>query len=110
MVVYNDEKWNLEKRFSDFAELDSALDEEYKSNEDIVVRPCLLSHSLSCSHSLFLSRVLSRSLSLPPFLCLSLPGVFDVGTRNEDILVRLSLLLSLTHSLSLALPPPTALG
>ncbi|KAJ1474061.1 hypothetical protein T484DRAFT_3292674 [Baffinella frigidus] len=37
VVVYNDEKWNLEKRFCEFAELDSALDEEYKSNEDIVL-------------------------------------------------------------------------
>jgi hypothetical protein len=39
VVVYNDEKWNLEKRFSEFADLDSALDEQYKSNEDIVVSP-----------------------------------------------------------------------
>jgi hypothetical protein len=43
-VVYNDAKWNLEKRFSDFAELDAALDEAFKNNEDVVVRrACLVS-------------------------------------------------------------------
>ena len=38
VVVYNDAKWNLEKRFSDFAELDSALEEATK-NDEIQVRP-----------------------------------------------------------------------
>lgn len=33
VVVYNDAKWNLEKRFSDFAELDSALEEATKNDE-----------------------------------------------------------------------------
>ena len=37
VVVYNDAKWNLEKRFSDFAELDAQLDEAFKNNEDVVV-------------------------------------------------------------------------
>ena len=38
VVVYNDAKWNLEKRFSDFAQLDSELDEHFKSNESVQVR------------------------------------------------------------------------
>lgn len=33
VVVYNDAKWNLEKRFSDFAELDAALDEAQKNGD-----------------------------------------------------------------------------
>jgi hypothetical protein len=37
VVVYNDAKWNLEKRFSDFAELDAALEEATK-NDEIQVR------------------------------------------------------------------------
>ena len=37
VVVYNDAKWNLEKRFSDFAELDAALDEAFKNNEDVTL-------------------------------------------------------------------------
>jgi hypothetical protein len=37
VVVYNDAKWNLEKRFSDFAELDGQLDEEFKNDEDVTV-------------------------------------------------------------------------
>jgi len=37
VVVYNDAKWNLEKRFSDFAELDAQLDEAFKNNEDVVL-------------------------------------------------------------------------
>ena len=37
MVVYNDAKWNLEKRFSDFAQLDSELDDHFKSNESVQV-------------------------------------------------------------------------
>jgi len=41
VVVYNDAKWNLEKRFSEFAELDSRLDELYKNDDNIVVSmPC----------------------------------------------------------------------
>mmetsp|Transcript_42058 Transcript_42058/g.98033 ORF Transcript_42058/g.98033 Transcript_42058/m.98033 type:complete len:146 (+) Transcript_42058:163-600(+) len=35
VVVYNDSKWNMEKRFSDFAALDEALDELYKGEEDV---------------------------------------------------------------------------
>jgi hypothetical protein len=42
VVVYNDAKWNLEKRFSDFAELDAQLDEAFKNNEDVVVRGACL--------------------------------------------------------------------
>ena len=42
VVVYNDAKWNLEKRFSDFAQLDSELDDHYKSNESVQVKsPCI---------------------------------------------------------------------
>merc|ERR1719263_2494798 len=37
VVVYNDAKWNLEKRFSDFAELHAALDEAFKNNEDVTL-------------------------------------------------------------------------
>lgn len=37
VVVYNDAKWNLEKRFSDFAELDGQLDEEFKNDEDVTL-------------------------------------------------------------------------
>mmetsp|Transcript_26761 Transcript_26761/g.41868 ORF Transcript_26761/g.41868 Transcript_26761/m.41868 type:complete len:160 (-) Transcript_26761:98-577(-) len=37
VVVYNDAKWNLEKRFSEFAELDSRLDELYKNDDNIVL-------------------------------------------------------------------------
>lgn len=40
--MYNDAKWNLEKRFSDFAELDAQLDEAFKNNEDVVVRGACL--------------------------------------------------------------------
>jgi hypothetical protein len=43
-VVYNDAKWNLEKRFSDFAELDAALDEAFKNNEDVTVRLISAAH------------------------------------------------------------------
>jgi hypothetical protein len=38
VVVYNDAKWNLEKRFSDFAELDAALDTYFEKDEDTTVR------------------------------------------------------------------------
>ena len=37
VVVYNDAKWNLEKRFSDFAELDAALDTYFEKDEDTTV-------------------------------------------------------------------------
>mmetsp|Transcript_23369 Transcript_23369/g.46913 ORF Transcript_23369/g.46913 Transcript_23369/m.46913 type:complete len:161 (-) Transcript_23369:178-660(-) len=36
-VVFNEKKWSLEKRFSEFAELDSQLDEAFKSDDDIVL-------------------------------------------------------------------------
>eukprot|EP00281_Chroomonas_sp_CCMP1168_P020935 CAMPEP_0206229826 /NCGR_PEP_ID=MMETSP0047_2-20121206/9910_1 /ASSEMBLY_ACC=CAM_ASM_000192 /TAXON_ID=195065 /ORGANISM="Chroomonas mesostigmatica_cf, Strain CCMP1168" /LENGTH=144 /DNA_ID=CAMNT_0053653163 /DNA_START=199 /DNA_END=633 /DNA_ORIENTATION=- len=35
VVVFNDAKWNLEKRFSEFAALDEALDDLYKADDDI---------------------------------------------------------------------------
>jgi hypothetical protein len=45
-VVYNEEKWNLEKRFSDFAELDRKLDEAFKGDQNVqvdsVLAPLLL--------------------------------------------------------------------
>lgn len=34
-VVFNDAKWNLEKRFSEFAELDKQLDEIYKGDSSV---------------------------------------------------------------------------
>jgi hypothetical protein len=34
-VMYNDEKWNMEKRFSEFAELDRQLDEIYKGDSKV---------------------------------------------------------------------------
>mmetsp|Transcript_22263 Transcript_22263/g.56162 ORF Transcript_22263/g.56162 Transcript_22263/m.56162 type:complete len:233 (-) Transcript_22263:130-828(-) len=34
-VMYNDDKWNMEKRFSDFAELDKQLDEIYKGDSKV---------------------------------------------------------------------------
>lgn len=38
VVVYNEAKWNLEKRFSDFSELDTAMEDEFKNDEDVTVR------------------------------------------------------------------------
>lgn len=35
VVVFNDEKWSLEKRFSEFAALDEELDDHFKSNENV---------------------------------------------------------------------------
>ena len=43
VVVYNDAKWNLEKRFSDFAELDAALDTYFEKDDDTTVRLAQLS-------------------------------------------------------------------
>jgi hypothetical protein len=52
-VVYNDDKWNLEKRFSDFAELDKQLDEIYKGDSSVQVCPlpssCLKLHQLAAN-------------------------------------------------------------
>lgn len=36
-MVFNDDKWNLEKRFSDFAELDRQLDEIYRGDTKVQV-------------------------------------------------------------------------
>eukprot|EP00961_Rhodomonas_salina_P117306 1579150-Rhodomonas_salina.1 len=35
-VVFNEKKWSLEKRFSEFAELDSQLDEAFKNDDNTV--------------------------------------------------------------------------
>jgi len=36
-VVFNEKKWSLEKRFSEFAELDNLLDDQFKNDDNIVL-------------------------------------------------------------------------
>lgn len=50
VVVYNDAKWNLEKRFSDFSELDTLMEDTFKNNEDVTVCYPMLLNPL-CTHT-----------------------------------------------------------